>query len=147
MHFVPVITAQFIRGMIDLAHTRIEAAHHAARARRLRQRQQRADADHGNVDAKCDALCDAACNAHAGKCTRAGPERNAVEIARGESTRAEQIIHHGQQQFRVTLSRHDLACVDPAVQPQRGGTQLGRGFERENFQWREREQVKPDFTR
>ena len=60
----------------------------------------------------------------------AGAEGHTIEIPRRHGIGLQQRVNHRQQQLRVALTRCHFARIDPAVQPQCGGTQFGRGFER-----------------
>ena len=125
--------------MINLAHPGIHAAHHARGLSGLSQRKQRGDAHHRQPGAECQPLGHATRDTQAGERAWPLPESDAVETLHVEPMAIEQIIDHRQQALRVALPDVLVTSVHVAVAPQRNGTVLGGGIQRQDLQ-------APDFS-
>lgn len=106
-----------IRRVIDLVHTRIDAAQDAIGTAALRHRKQRSDAYNAHVRAEREPLHDAARDAESREGSRAFTERNAVKLAHTQTPRSQKLVDHPQQELGMALARMRFPNVRFTVDP------------------------------
>jgi len=134
MNDVPGLRAPLVGGAIDLTHARVQTREHTVSAARLRQREQRADANGEDASPCGDTLSSAAGNAQPGKRTRPGPVSHSVQILNAQRSLRQQRTRHRQQELGMPLPGELFVCDKSAIAPQRNRAPGGGCFEGENVQ-------------
>src|SRR6185312_13916011 len=128
------IAVAAITGGVDLAHARVDHGEDrgAFFLRRLqRQRGQRGNGDHRQIQRQRHALRQRHRQAHAGKRTGAAAYRDRIQRVAADAGFGEQLVGHRQHQLGVP-ARRDLAAGDQFVAVDQGdGAGFGSGFDRE----------------